>query len=131
MINKILLLTHGDVGKAILNAASNTLGRTLKNIKSISVTNRHSLEKLTAIVETEVNDTNNTLILTDLFGATPCNIASQFSEKNHIAVVSGLNLGMLLKSLNYQELDFCQLIKKAAEGGIECIKTCELNDDDN
>jgi len=130
-MNKILLLTHGKVGQAMLQAASNTLDISLENIKAISVSNNHSLEKLKTTIEIEITDENNTLILTDLFGATPCNIASQFSEKNHIAVVSGLNMGMLLKSINYQRLPFCELIKKAAEGGIECIKTCESNNDDN
>ena len=45
-MNKILLLTHGKVGQAMLQAASNTLDISLENIKAISVSNNHSLEKL-------------------------------------------------------------------------------------
>lgn len=127
MNNTILLLTHGLVGQAIMQAASNTLGENQTNVLSVSISDNQKrldiINKLENIINEQPN--NNFLILTDLYGSTPCNVASKLIKKNKVAVISGLNLGMLLKSINYINLPFSELIIKASEGGKECIKTCE------
>lgn len=127
MTNTILLLTHGSVGKAMLSAASNTLDRPLNDILSVSVEANPDPDKLFVQLETLVKKyvDNHLLILTDLFGATPCNIATKLRKNHKIAVVSGVNLGMLLRSINYIHLPFDELLIKAKEGGINSIKTCE------
>ncbi len=127
MTNTILLLTHGHVGKAMLDAASNTLGKSLPDIICVSVEANPDPDKLfnrlSDLIAKQVN--KHLLILTDLFGATPCNIATKLRKENKVAVVSGVNLGMLLRSINYTHLPFEELVNKAKEGGINCIKTCE------
>jgi PTS system ascorbate-specific IIA component len=127
MTNKILLLTHGSVGHAMLEALENTLQKAVEDISAISVSPNLDPEKLQseigALATSESQ--NNLLILTDLFGSTPCNIATKFFKKQKVAIVSGVNFGMLIKSVNYLHLPFDQLVDKACQGGKEAIKTCE------
>lgn len=61
------------------------------------------------------------LILTDLFGATPHNIASKLVVKNKIEVISGLNLPMLIRAISYRNTGLFLCAKKALEGGLSGI----------
>ena len=59
-------------------------------------------------------------MLTDLVGATPCNLASTLCNDN-LLMVTGLNLPMLLRTCNYVDLPLPELSNKAIEGGIKSI----------
>jgi len=127
MKTKILVLTHGQVGHSMLKAAKNTLGNIPNGVYALAVDDKPDIESITNFITTLLNDNNiiNLLILTDLFGSTPCNIASQFANRaENVAAVSGLNFGMLIKSINYIDLPIDELVSKAVIGGKECIKTC-------
>ncbi len=67
-----------------------------------------------------MNKSQGFLILTDLFGSTPSNIASrlqQFQESDKIRIVAGLNLPMLIRVMNYPHLALDELTQKAVSGG--------------
>jgi PTS system ascorbate-specific IIA component len=64
------------------------------------------------------------LILTDMFGSTPSNIACAVSDRTDIRVVSGLNLPMLIRVLNYPALNLEELEIKALSGGQEGVVRC-------
>jgi PTS system ascorbate-specific IIA component len=57
------------------------------------------------------------LVLCDLFGATPSNLACRLADTGRAMVVSGLNLPMLLRVFNYPDETLLTLAEKAAEGG--------------
>jgi PTS system ascorbate-specific IIA component len=61
------------------------------------------------------------LILTDIFGATPSNIACKLLEPGRVQGVSGVNLPMLIKALSYREQPMETLIEKALGGANEGI----------
>jgi PTS system ascorbate-specific IIA component len=67
---------------------------------------------------------NGILILTDMFGSTPSNIACAVSDREDIRIVSGLNLPMLIRVLNYPTLSLDELENKAVSGGQEGIVRC-------
>ena len=56
-----------------------------------------------------------------MFGSTPSNIASEFSNVKNVEVVSGINLSMLLNIFNYPTLSLAALTKKALDGGKQGI----------
>jgi len=64
-----------------------------------------------------VNSGHGVLILTDMFGSTPSNIAKNFCDDKQVRVVSGINLSMLLNIFNYPKLSLRKLALKAIEGG--------------
>ena len=133
MTTSILLLTHGCVGQSMLKAATNTLGELPPNVLAMSISRNRNVDSMKKDIEKIINNNNAhaMLILTDLFGSTPCNLASKFAEQDNIAVISGVNLGMLLKSINYIHLSLDELIPKVVDGGKACIKLIGNNNNDN
>jgi mannose PTS system EIIA component len=61
------------------------------------------------------------LVLTDAVGATPCNVAAQLAEPARVAVVAGVNLPMLLRTLCYREGTLSDTVEKAVSGGTQGV----------
>lgn len=129
MKTKLLLVTHENIGESLLNVAKKTLGNELPlPVQTISVAADANPDSITARLQAEldhISDDKHILILTDLFGATPCNIAQKLRHGNDIKIISGLNLPMLLRALNYAHLPLQELAEKAMIGGEEGIVICE------
>lgn len=63
----------------------------------------------------------NTLVLTDVFGATPCNVAQKVVDGMNAKLVAGVNLPMLLRTVNYRHEPLDVLVARALSGGAQCI----------
>ena len=121
----ILLVTHPGVGSALLATASRLINACPIKIKCLDVpldANTSTLKTQADTLVTELDDGEGVLILTDLYGATPRNIASRLGEAGRVSVVSGVNLPMLMRVFNYFTEDLESLTQKAAEGGIRGIQ---------
>ncbi len=68
-----------------------------------------------------VDQGHGVLILTDVIGATPCNVASQLIQDDHVAVVAGANLPMLLRVLCYRQGTLSEVVQRALEGGAQGV----------
>ena len=69
----------------------------------------------------DLDDGDGVLILTDIYGATPSNIACALHSGGGSRVVSGLNLPMLIRAFNYPDDDLTGLVERAREGGTRGI----------
>ena len=69
----------------------------------------------------EVDSGQGVLVLTDAFGATPGNVATQLAEPDRVAVVAGVNLPMLLRAVCYRAGPLAELVAKAMAGGEQGI----------
>lgn len=129
MKTKLLLVTHEAIGESLLNVAKQTLDNDLPlEVQTISIATDTDPDNITARLQAELDhiaDDKNILILTDIFGATPCNIAQNLKHENAIHIVSGLNLPMLLRTFNYADLPIAELAEKATAGGNEGIRSCD------
>ena len=85
------------------------------------------LEEAHAKVQ-EINSGDGVLVLTDMYGSTPSNIAFGLMQPGEVNVVSGVNLPMLIRTLNYPNLDLAALTEKAISGGREGIFCCTLTE---
>jgi len=116
----VLLITHEDIGSALLNAASTTLGDLPLATTVVAVnyaTNPDNLlDKLQHLMNS-IDQGQGFLILTDLFGSTPSNIAANLQKNHNVQVVAGLNLPMLIRVMNYPTLTLPELAQKAFSGG--------------
>ena len=65
--------------------------------------------------------TQDALVLTDVFGATPCNVAQKLIDGLHSKLVAGVNLPMLLRTVNYRHESLDLLVNRAVAGGTQCI----------
>lgn len=95
----IVLVTHGKLGEALLEAAEVIVGP----IEAARALTLHPSDQVEALRErmtkaiAEVDSGDGTLILTDMFGGTPANIGLSFLNEREVEVVTGVNLPMLLK----------------------------------
>jgi PTS system ascorbate-specific IIA component len=71
-----------------------------------------------------LDDGDGVLVLTDLYGSTPSNIAASLASRGAVRIVSGLNLPMLVRVLNYPAEDLAGLADKAVTGGNRGILLC-------
>lgn len=63
----------------------------------------------------------STLVLTDVFGATPCNIATQLIDGAHMRLITGVNLPMLLRAVTYRHEPIDTLVSRATLGGTQGV----------
>lgn len=126
----ILLITHPGVGSAMLHIASRIFGSSTVPIKCLEVPPDAALETTAERAESMLKVLDRgagVLVLTDIFGATPHNVAQQSAcKRSDATVLSGLNLPMLVRVFNYPDDDLATLASKAAEGGTRGIMTCPL-----
>lgn len=119
----IILVTHNALGEAIRHEAENILDRPL-NVTTVSVSYRSQVEETLEALRVAFAagaDTQGAIVLTDLPGATPHNLASKAADEYGIPVVSGLNLPMLLKVINHADKTPTELAELAARGGSQGI----------
>ena len=94
-----LIVTHGRLAIELLNAAEAIVGE-VQNIAAVSIGWHDDVDIASAMVEKAIQRVDQgagVLILTDMFGGTPTNIASTFLDEGSIEVVTGVNLPMLIK----------------------------------
>jgi PTS system ascorbate-specific IIA component len=65
--------------------------------------------------------TTETLVLTDVFGATPCNVARQLAEQPGVRVAAGVNVPMLWRALNYRHKPLDELLALALAGAAQGV----------
>lgn len=128
----LIIITHGDIGQSIYNAANHVMGSCPIRTRIIPIHANDDRD----VIETRVNEAiieldtgQGVLILTDMYGATPSNIACM-SEGQMLTIIAGLNLPMLIRIMNYPNLSLNKLAKKALTGGKEGILQYQFNKDD-
>jgi PTS system ascorbate-specific IIA component len=120
----ILLVTHNGLGDSFVDCVKHVLGEVPHNLKSLSVSagddpQQKSVEGQALIKQLDTG--SGVLILADVFGATPSNIARQLCHAERVMGVAGLNLPMLLRVACYPVTTLPELAKVAVEGGRGCI----------
>ncbi|MBW1846197.1 MAG: PTS fructose transporter subunit IIA [Deltaproteobacteria bacterium] len=99
----IVIVTHGQLGNALIDAAEFVLGSKPDNLVSVSIDLAKNADKLRDKISEGVNavdDKMGILILTDMFGGTPSNLSYSFLEEGKVEVISGVNLPILIKAIN-------------------------------
>ena len=119
----ILLVTHSDIGRQLLLTATSVFGKNPFQVELLSIDNYDQPSDVKELADKYVKFLDNgagVLVLTDIIGTTPSNIASSINHEK-IAIVAGLNLSMILNVFNYPEDSLHQLSIKALEGGIQGV----------
>jgi mannose PTS system EIIA component len=122
----ILIVTHGEIGKSLLDSATQILGARPAQISTLSVWRQDDPDDLVLRARElmdQIDAGDGVLILTDIFGATPGNVVSKLLQDGKVEGVSGVSLPMLLRVLtgrngsNPATLDV--LVQRAISGGAE------------
>lgn len=119
----VLLITHDHIGQTMLDAVEQTFGQLTLPARALAIypdsDPEACLKKAEAFLK-EMNSPDGYLIFSDIFGATPGNIAQKLASPERI-VISGVSLPMLFRIFNYPELPAMELAQKAIAAGHDGI----------
>ncbi|MDT8384530.1 MAG: PTS sugar transporter subunit IIA [Gammaproteobacteria bacterium] len=116
----VLLINHQPLGQAMLDVSMKTLGVCPLAVQVLDVPLDADPDQLASEAQRMVaalDSGDGVLILTDLCGSTPANIACRLSGRQRVMVVAGLNLPMLMRVFNYPELRLIDIVERALDGG--------------
>jgi PTS system ascorbate-specific IIA component len=120
----ILIVAHGTFGEALIHCASHVLGKRPLRVRQVGITVHDDpdgmLPQAQGLVR-ELDDGEGVLVLTDMLGATPANIAARLASPGKVEIVSGVNLPMLIRALTYRTEPLGAVVAKAVSGGCEGV----------
>ena len=97
----IVIVTHCQLGEALIGAAEFIIGSRPASLESVSIDLNENAEKLRNKISQGIKNVEGqegVLILTDMFGGTPSNLSYSFLEEGRIEVLSGVNLPILIQA---------------------------------
>lgn len=121
----LLFITHNQIGADLLSTAEDIFGCTLPmmtkviDIKPDSNYEQKLMQAEDCIEKLDTGD--GVLVLTDIFGATPNNIATKAAQEHNARVLAGVNLPMVVRVLNYHHLPLNKIVDKATSAGHDSI----------
>ena len=124
----ILLITHNGLGESLIDCVRHVMGSVPAHVKALSVLAQDDPvlkeEEARALIA-ELDEGQGVLLLSDVYGATPCNIARRLCQPGRIEGVAGVNLPMLLRVACYCNKPLDEQVQRALDGGKECIVPIE------
>ena len=116
----LLVITHNNVGGALFDAATSVLGKCPLPFEVLPVAQNCDPEERIQKAQTYLKKLNQSgdgvLVVTDMYGSTPSNIATKLGCDD-VTIVTGLNLPMLVRIMNYPNLSLEMLTNKAVSAG--------------
>lgn len=124
----LLLISHKNIASNLLETARQILNTCPLATRALEVPLDYPVEKVLEQARDYIGslDTGNgVLILTDIYGATPSNIAKLLTAESKCKLVAGMNLPMIIRILNYPQLHLEDMALKAVSGGHDGILLCD------
>ena len=120
----ILLVSHGAFGESLIHSASHVLGRRPLYVRQLGVTVHDDPDAILPVAQDLIrflDQGQGVLVMTDIFGATPSNIASRLLVPGRVEGLAGVNLPMLIKALSHREAaaSVAELRERALAGAVE------------
>ena len=129
----ILIVSHGAFGEALIHCASHVLGKRPLRVRQVGVTIHDDpnamLPQAQELVR-QLDDGEGVLVLTDILGATPSNIASRLLVPGKVEGVSGVSLPMLIRALTYRSEPLAAVVEKVMSASRECTVHMGCEDSD-
>ena len=116
----ILIIAHGNLGDSLIHCASHVMGERPGQLARIGVEMHDDPVQLfpqAAELVRELDSGDGVLVLSDMYGATPCNLACRLMQSGRVEGVAGVNLPMLVRALTYRNEPLEVLVEKAVAGG--------------
>jgi mannose PTS system EIIA component len=120
----ILIVSHGAFGESLIHSASHVLGKRPLFLRQLGVTVHDDPDAILPVAVDLIrflDQGQGVLVLTDIYGATPSNIATRLLVAGRVEGVSGVNLPMLVRALTYRDEPLAELVEKALSGAAEGV----------
>ena len=120
----ILIIAHGTLGESLIHCASHVLNKRPPRLRQLGVTAQDDplllLPQARALVK-DLDTGDGVLILSDMYGGSPSNIAQKLLVPGRVEGIAGVNLPMLIRALTYRDKSLPTLLIKAVSGGCEGV----------
>jgi PTS system ascorbate-specific IIA component len=125
----ILIVSHGAFGESLIHSASHVLGKRPLYLRQVGVTVHDDPDEILPVARDLIrflDQGSGVLVMTDLFGATPSNIAARLLARGRVEGIAGVNLPMLIKALTHREgASLAQLLETAVGGALDGVVRME------
>lgn len=123
MFTGILIIAHAPLASALRACVLHVYPDAADAVLALDVAPNESPDQSLVFARDMLHTlgTPDTLVLTDVYGATPCNVAQKLIDGRHSKLVAGVNLPMLLRTVNYRQESLDLLVTRAVAGGTQCI----------
>lgn len=130
----IIIVTHVMLGDAFMACARHIMQREVPNLAHLAVSKADDpdevLERARKLCQ-DLDDGSGVLLLTDIFGGTPSNVANRLIIPGKVEAVAGINLPMLVRALTYCQQPLEVVVSKAITGGLEGVLYMIPPEDEN
>lgn len=120
----IFLITHGTLGESLIQCVCHVLNKRPPQVAQLGLASQDDPLDMLPLARDMlgwVDKGHGALLLTDIFGATPSNVAAKLIEPGRVEAIAGVNLPMLLRVLTYRERDMQTLLQRAVSGGCDGV----------
>lgn len=119
----LLIIAHAPLASALRSCVLHVFPDAGDAIAAVDIRSDLPMDQLVQEARHAMECLNSprTLILTDLFGATPCNVAQKLVGAANVRLVAGVNLAMLLRAMTYRHESIERLVSGAMEGGVRAV----------
>lgn len=120
----ILIIAHGNLGDSLIGCMTHVLGKRPDGIAAMQVAGTDSPRELVPSAQRMVaalDEGDGVLIITDIFGASPSNLACKLLIPGKVEAVAGANVPMLIRAITYRSRGMETLLKRVVSGGCEGV----------
>jgi len=120
----ILIVSHGTFGEALLHSASHVLGKRPPQVRQMGVALHDDPDKILPQAREllrQVDTGEGVLVLTEMLGATPSNIATRLLSPGRVEGLAGASLPMRMRALTDRDEPLAAVVEKAMSGGQEGV----------
>jgi PTS system mannose-specific IIA component len=126
----ILIIAHDSLGESLARAVTHVLGSRPPQFEVLAVAATDdplmllpAARELVATLDTGAG----VLVLSDIYGASPCNLVGKLLRPGRVEGVAGVNLPMLVRAVTYRTRGLDTMVKKAISGGCEGVLRMDLD----
>jgi mannose PTS system EIIA component len=122
-MTRLLIIAHAPLASALAEVAAHTFPDCAAQLQALDVPPQMAPDEVQsrAAALLPAAAAQDTLILTDVFGATPCNAAQRLADGVHVRVVAGVNVPMLWRTLCYADESLDALVARAMAGATQGV----------
>jgi PTS system mannose-specific IIA component len=121
----ILIVAHGAFGESLIHSASHVLGKRPLYLRQLGVTVHDDPDAILPVgvdLIRFLDRGDGVLVMTDIYGATPSNIATRLLRPGRVEGLAGVNLPMLIRALSYRDEPLPDVLEKALSGATEGVR---------
>ena len=122
-MNGILIIAHAPLASAFLQCVQHVFPDNVAGVAALDVQPEAPPEETLAqaVIVLSQLGMHKTLVMTDIFGATPCNVAQKLADGLNTKLVTGMNLPMLLRAMCYRQEPLDALVARALAGASQGV----------